>query len=417
MRAPAISQRQRQARIATAGAFAAQGLMFTVLLTHLPQFTDKYRVSDGTVTLIVLMVTVLAGAGSLLSELLANASSSRTALRGGLLVVALSGAIIGVAPDLAVFVAGFAVYGIGVGAVDAAGNMQAVAVQHQYGRSIITSFHAAWSAAAILGALYVAGGERIDIPLPGSILPAAAVVLLIVVIAGPYLLPRGADPIHDDEIPSAGPESPGPIPDDAARPGYAIAVTKGPLLFLGLAMTCFWAVDSGVSNWSALYLRDFLHAADSTAALGFALYQAMALVSRLGGDLAVRRFGAVSTVRFGAVLGTAGTLLVVAAPGPVLAIAGFGLAGLGLPVIAPLCFSAAGAAVRAARSYSTPHQEAAAVDGVVARLNVFNYFGSLLGAVVVGGVATAANLRVGFVVPVLLAAAVFGLARAFAPAH
>jgi MFS family permease len=405
---------QRRARVATAAAFAAQGLMFTILLTHLPQFTDKYDVSDGTVTLIVLTVTVLAGVGSLLSEVLAGATSSRTALRCGLLVVAAAGTVIGLASNLPVFVAGFAVYGIGVGAVDAAGNMQAVAVQHRYGRSIITSFHAAWSGAAIVGALYVAGGERVGISLAGSILPVAAVVLLIILVGGPYLLPREADPNLEPvtAIEPGAPEAAGAEPST----GFRISVTRGPLLMLGLAMTCFWAVDSGVSNWSALYLHDLLHASGSTAALGFALYQSMALVSRLAGDPTVRRFGAVTAVRTGAILGTAGTALVVAAPGPVVAIAGFGLAGLGLPVIAPLCFSAAGAAVRAEQQGASAVDEAIAVDSVVARLNVFNYLGSLVGAVLVGAVATVSNLRAGFVVPILLAGAVFFLARAFAPA-
>jgi MFS family permease len=387
--------------------------MFTILLTHLPQFTDRYHVSDGTVTLIVLTVTVLAGVGSLLSEVLAGATSSRTALRCGLLVVALAGAVIGLAPGLPVFVAGFAVYGIGVGAVDAAGNMQAVAVQHRYGRSIITSFHAAWSGAAIAGALYVAGGERIGISLAGSILPVAGIVLVIILIGGPFLLPPEAEQSLEPRVEPAVPK----ISDDTGTTGgFRISVTRGPLLMLGLAMTCFWAVDSGVSNWSALYLRDLLHASDSTAALGFALYQSMALVSRLAGDPTVRRFGAVATVRAGALVGLTGTILVVLAPGPAVAIAGFGLAGLGLPVIAPLCFSAAGAAVRAEQQGATPQDEATAVDSVVARLNVFNYLGSLVGAVLVGAVATFSDLRAGFVVPVLLAGSVFFLARAFAPA-
>lgn len=411
---------QRRARVATAAAFAAQGLMFTILLTHLPQFKERYHVSDGTVTLIVLTVTVLAGVGSLLSELLAALTSSRTALRYGLLVVACSGAVIGLAPGLAIFVVGFAIYGLGVGAVDAAGNMQAVAVQHRYGRSIITSFHAAWSGAAIVAALYVSGGERLGVSLEGSILPMAGVVLVIILIGGPHLLPKAADGSRPESVPNPEPSDPEPsspeVLDGEPSSGLGITVTRGPLLLLGLAMTCFWAVDSGVSNWSALYLHDLLRASGSTAALGFALYQAMALLSRLGGDPTVRRFGAVTTVRVGAILGTAGTLLVVLAPGPVVAIAGFGLTGLGLPVIAPLCFSAAGAAVRAERSGTAPVDEARAVDSVVARLNVFNYLGSLVGAVLVGAVATFSDLRAGFVVPVLLAGAVFFLARAFAPA-
>jgi MFS family permease len=114
-------------------------------------------------------------------------------------------------------------------------------------------------------------------------------------------------------------------------------------------------------------------------------------------------------------LGTTGALLVLFAPGPKTAIVGFALTGLGLPVVAPLCFSAASAAVRN-EPHASPREEAVAVDSVVARLNIFNYLGSLAGAVLVGLVATVTNLRVGFIVPVLLASAVFTLARAFATA-
>lgn len=374
-----------------AAAFVAQGLMFSLLLTHLPQFKDRYDASDGTVTLIVFMVTVLAGAGSLLAERVAVATSSRTALRIGLLVVAAAGALIAVASGFGLFVVGFAVYGIGVGAVDAGANIQAVAVQERYGRSIITSFHAAWSAAAIVGALYVSGGERISLSLTGSILPAAGIVLIVLLVAGPGLLETEPTTGLDDG--TVG----GLTSSDRFRQ------VRTPLLLLGLAMTAYWAVDAGISNWSSIYLHDLLDASDSTAALGYALYQATALVSRLGGDQAVRRLGAVTTVRIGAAVGAVGALVVVLAPGPAVAIVGFGVTGLGLPVVAPLCFSSAGALV------STP----ADLDRVVARLNVFNYLGSLLGAVVVGGVGTVLDLRAGFVVPVVLALAACALAPAF----
>lgn len=51
---------------------------------------------------------------------------------------------------------------------------------------------------------------------------------------------------------------------------------------------------------------------------------------------------------------------------------------------------------------------------MVARLNVLNYLGALVGAVLVV-VATVSDLRLGFVLPVLLAAALVGLAPAFDP--
>ena len=45
-----------------------------------------------------------------------------------------------------------AVYGVGLGVVDASTNMQAVALEHRYDRPILPSFHGAWTLGGILGA-------------------------------------------------------------------------------------------------------------------------------------------------------------------------------------------------------------------------------------------------------------------------
>ncbi len=54
----------RRARLAVSAAFLCQGLLFAVLLTHLPSFKDAQRIGDTVVTLVVLGVTLLAGVGS-----------------------------------------------------------------------------------------------------------------------------------------------------------------------------------------------------------------------------------------------------------------------------------------------------------------------------------------------------------------
>lgn len=389
-------EQPRRARQAVSAAFAAQGLGFAVLITHLPQLSDRYRLSDTSVTLILLLVVVLAGVGSVGSEAPARRRSSRLALRLALFGVAASLIWVTLAPTLAVALPGLAGYGLAAGGVDATANMQGVAVQHRYGRSIITSFHAWWSAAAITGALVVAGAEKLDLSLAASVLPVAAVVLMVAGIGGRRLL-AGDD--ADDADRAGG---------DDREPAGGTAPRRT-LLALGVALTCFWAVDAGISNWSALYLDDALHAG-SAAALGYAAYQATSLASRLAGDRVADRIGAVPTVRVGALAAAAGTLLVIVAPSPPVAIAGFLLTGVGLPVVAPLCFSAVSAAARAAGGGR------AAVEAGIARLNVFNYAGSLIGAAVIGGVGSLATLRAGFAVSVGLAAAVAVVAPVFATA-
>jgi MFS family permease len=183
-----------------------------------------------------------------------------------------------------------------------------------------------------------------------------------------------------------------------------LTIPMRPFLALGAAMALFFAIDFSVGNWSALYLKELLLASASTAALAVAAYQTAGLVSRLTGDFWVRRHGEVAVVRVGSAIAALGLVVVVAAQSPTVAIIGFLIVGLGAPVIAPLCFSAAG-------RLAPPDQ----TDAVIARLNLFNYAGTLVGGAIVGAVAAVSDLRIGFVLPLLFAVALFLLAPAFRP--
>jgi MFS family permease len=363
-------------------AFGAQGMLFATLITHIPQFKREYHLGDGGITIVILVVSVIAGLGSAAAEQLAHRYSSRVTLQLGLAWIAVSALGIAAAPNRPMFLLAFVLYGLGLGAVDAGTNMQAVAIQTEYGRSILTSFHAVWSAGAIGGALYVAGSERINLSLGWSIAIPAVAVLALALVEGRLLLRadlgRGSGPVQ------------------RTVPWRAV-------LLLGAAMICFYVTDAGAGSWATTYAHDVLKASDSLAPIAFAAYQATGLLSRIAGDHVVRRIGVEPTVRVGAVFGTVGLVLAIVAPGPALAIVGFGIAGIGLPVVAPLCFSACG-------TLAPGH-----ADQVVARVNVFNYAGSIVGGVAVGGIGTASSLRYGFIVPAVLALTLVLLARAFNP--
>ncbi|MCZ4553961.1 MFS transporter [Rhodococcus maanshanensis] len=375
----------RAARVSTAVGFGLQGMFLAALLTQLPQFKDRYGFDDSTIVVAVVLVSLVAAVGSVIAEYLATRTSSKTTLRAGLFVIACAGTGIAFAPSPAAFFTGFAVYGVGLGMVDAATNMQAVAIQHRYGRSILSSFHGAWSVGAIVGALYVSACSALEVSLPASIFGAALGVAAGTLLIGPRLL-------------EVGPEA------EATTSAAPLTIPMRPFLALGAAMALFFAIDFSVGNWSALYLKDLLLASASTAALAVAAYQTAGLVSRLTGDFWVRRHGEVAVVRVGSAIAALGLVVVIVAQSPTVAIIGFLIVGLGAPVIAPLCFSAAG-------RLAPPDQ----TDAVIARLNLFNYAGTLVGGAIVGAVAAVSNLRIGFVLPLLFAVALFLLAPAFRP--
>jgi MFS family permease len=366
-------------RLRVSAGFGAQGLSFATVLTHLPAYTDRWALDQTAVTLVVLAVSVAAGAGSLAASVLAGRLGSPRTLVGALVVVALAAAATVLAPTLVTFYAAFAFWGAAVGGVDAAMNMQAVAVQHRLGTSVMAGFHATWSLGGILGALWTSADAVLHLGLTPAVLVVAALVVVLALLARDPSPPPVSAPLDD-------------VPPSRVR--------WRPVLVVGAAVVAFYVVDSAVSSWSSLYLRDVLRTSTAVAALGFAAYQGTSLLSRAVGDAAVRRWGAVAIVRAAGVLGALGLLAVITAPSTAVAVAGFAVTGLGLAVVTPLAF---------ATTDRLPERER---EETIARLNLFNYLGFVLGGVLVGAVGSG-NLRMGYVVPAVGAVAVAGIATSF----
>lgn len=351
---PLVPARARTARGVVAVAFGAQGLAYAVLLQSLPGFKDRFSIDDDVVTLVVLGVCLMAALGSVVADRVARGrGGSRVVLTTGLTAVVAAVLLIAAAPGRTWFFLGFALYGLGLGLVDAGTNMQAVGVQRVYGRSILSGFYGAWSAAAVLGALFVSWYVHVGLPQQAALPMLAAPVAVVAV-----LVLRQGWRGHDAPVETA----------DHAEPAdrLASAVPAGMLpwsgiLVLGLAVVAYYVVDTALSTWSSIYLTEVVAASAALAPLGYGGYVATTLVSRLCGDLVVRRWGRVRVVRGAGILGSIGLLAVVLAPSPAVAIGGFMLTGLGLGVVAPLSFAAAG-------DLAPEH-----ADAVVARLNGFNY--------------------------------------------
>ncbi|GAA5084085.1 MFS family permease [Thermocatellispora tengchongensis] len=145
--------RDRRARLAAFGVFFVQGLTFATLLTQVAALQAKHRLSDGELSVLLLVVPLIAGAGSVLAGALAARFGSRAVLRVAQPLACLAVVLAGLAASVPALVAANVLFGLCLGSVDAGMNMQGVAVERRYARPVLTGFHAAWSAAAVLGAL------------------------------------------------------------------------------------------------------------------------------------------------------------------------------------------------------------------------------------------------------------------------
>ncbi|WP_423833715.1 MFS transporter [Streptomyces manipurensis] len=378
--------RLRRGRGALGFSFFVQGVTFALLVTRIPAIQDRYGISDGLLPVFLAAVPVLAGVASVATEHLVKRVAPSAVLRWAQPLVLLSLLGVGAGDRLWQVALALGAFGLSVGALDASMNMLGVSLQQAYGRSIMLGFHAAYSLGGILGASAAWAGAHWRLDLFVGYLPAVAVLLPLALLGSRHYVDRRGR--------AAGPGGEG---GGLGSGGFGL------LLPLCLVMACAYIGDSTVANWSAKYLQDVLGSSEQTATVPYNVYMVTTLAGRAVGDLGVRRFGAVAVVRCGALVAAGGFAVVAAAPGPGAGMLGFTLLGIGLCVIVPQTFAAAGRLFPGAS------------DTAVARLNIFNYVGFLVGSPLVGALGDAWSYRGAMLVPMLLVLVTLFHARSFGP--
>ncbi|MFF4263860.1 MFS transporter [Streptomyces virginiae] len=374
--------RLRRGRGALGFSFFVQGVAFALLVTRIPAIQDRYGISDGLLPAFLAAVPILAGASSVATEHLVKRVAPSVVLRWAQPLVLLSLLGVGAGGQMWHVAVALGAFGLSVGALDASMNMLGVSLQRAYGRSIMLGFHAAYSLGGILGASAAWAGAHWELNLFVSYLPAV-VVLLPMAFLGSRRYVDG--PAGQGEGDGKG----------LGAGGFKL------LLPLCLVMACAYIGDSTVANWSAKYLQDVLGSSEQMATVPYNVYMVTTLVGRAVGDLGVRRFGAATVVRAGTLVAAGGFAVVAAAPGAWVGMLGFTLLGIGLCVIVPQTFAAAGRLFPGAS------------DTAVARLNIFNYVGFLIGSPLVGAVGDAWSYRGAMLVPMALVLVTLLQARSF----
>lgn len=257
------------------------------------------------------------------------------------------------------------VFGGAAGLADMAMNAQGALVEKEFGRSVMSSFHGFWSFGVLAGSAVSALASHGGLDARLQFVIVALVLGAVGAATARFLL---------DE--PTGAEAPAPP---------AFALPARPVLLIGLVGLCSIFGEQAGTDWSALFIRRELGGSASTAALAVSAFAATMAVVRLVGDTVIRRLGPVRTVRVSGVCATGGALAVVLAPSLALGLVGFALLGVGVALVVPLVFAAAG------RVGPHPARSIAGVAGVA-------YGSGLVAPGIIGGIASASSLKTSFCV-------------------
>jgi sugar phosphate permease len=173
-----------------------------------------------------------------------------------------------------------------------------------------------------------------------------------------------------------------PAPVAATSP-QRTRLRKG-LLTVGVVLAFAFVVESGIENWSALFLQTEHDASPAATGLGPGMFATAMVLGRTAGQGLEALLGARGLLAFGAVVAASGLVLAATSPSIPIAVAGFFLGGAGISVGAPALFGAAGRGALEAERGSA-----------LASVTTVSYLGFLAGPPFLGAVAGAADLRVG----------------------
>ncbi len=359
-------QTQRLAVLAT---FAINGFLYASWASRVPMLQAQYGISDATFGLVL----ISASGGAFGSMPFAAYINNRYGLRPVVLATALL--YCGVVASLPYFSQPvllfglFAIMGVGFGLLDVAMNAQAVEVERAYMRPIMSSFHAGFSGAMIAGALIGSAAIWVELPFPWHLGIAAILALVLLAYAYPRLMP------------DAPPE---PTASSNAADDSAFRLPVRASWLLGFVGFCSMMSEASISDWTAKYMLDVAGSESYMAPWSLAAFSITMTIGRVFGDGFRQNYGDPLLLRGGALLALCGMILTLAYPTPLTTIAGATLVGAGLAVAVPIVFSLAG---------NIPGLSASAA---LAMVTTISYLGIFIGPAVIGFLAEAYGLRIGY---------------------
>ncbi|MFJ4540271.1 MFS transporter [Streptomyces tibetensis] len=372
----------KRSRYAVAAVFAVHGAVTGSFATRVPWIQDHAGVSAGQLGIALAFPAFGASVAMPLAGGIIHRFGSRNALRALIALWTLSLVLPSLSPNLLTLCLALFTYGATAGMTDVAMNALGVEVENRLGRSIMSGLHGMWSVGALVGsaagtlAAHLGSDARLHHAL------AAAVLTVMGVLSCQWVL--DLQPAEDEDPP----------------PRFALPPRSA--LLIGAIGFCAVFAEGASLDWSAVYLREQLETSAGLAAActtGFTLTMA---VARLAGDKVVDRFGAVRTVRASGVFAVLGGVLIVISDHPAVAMSGFALMGLGIAVVVPLCFAAAG------RSGSNPSLAIAGVATVT-------YTSGLIAPSAIGMLAQATSLMVSFCLVTALSCGLVAFAGVLRP--
>ena len=221
-------------------------------------------------------------------------------------------------------------FGTASGSLGVALNIQAVIVEKNSLKSLMSGFHGMCSLGGLTGALTVTALLAFHFSPLFSAITVSLLLIMIVCIAVPWGLRKiEQDTESDDDV-------------QAIHKTWRQRLPHPFILMIGVACFIIFMTEGAAMDWSGIYLTQHYGLKAAFAGLAYTFFAIAMTIGRFSGHRLIQYFGESRLLNCSAVSAALGLLLVSMAPYWWLVLVGYTLVGFGCSNIVPILFSRVG---------------------------------------------------------------------------
>ena len=219
-------------------------------------------------------------------------------------------------------------FGTAAGSLGVALNIQAVVVEKNSLKSLMSGFHGMASLGGLAGVLTIIALLALSI---SAVMSAFAVSLLLVIIV--FLsVPYSIKSVENTSLEASS----------KVKKSIRQRLPQPLIILIGIACFIIFMVEGAAMDWSGIYLTQQYGVNTAFAGLAYTFFAIAMTTGRFTGHYLIRYFGEKKLLTYSAICATLGLALVSIVPYWWLVLVGYTLVGTGCSNIVPIMFSRAG---------------------------------------------------------------------------
>jgi len=359
---PELLNKQR-IRLAVSLFYFGQGLAFASWASRIPIIKASLQLTEAQLGTVLLMLPVGQLMTMPISGRLVSKYGSHSVLPVGACFYLVVLCLLSFAENAWHLGGALLLFGIAGNICNISVNTQGVLAENLYRKSIMSSFHGAWSIAGFSGALIGLATLNLQLSTSTHFYMITGLLLFNVFLNKKFLV---EDTVGTSE-----------------KKSFSIKPDKL-LVSLGVIGFCSMATEGAMFDWSGVYFHDIVKAPENLTTLGYAAFMVMMATGRFIGDAVISRIGRQRTLQISGIFMFLGMMSAVVFPNLIWCTLAFMLVGLGVACNVPSVYSVAG-------THKTISSGVA-----LAMVSSVSYLGFLMGPPLIGYIAQLLSLRYSF---------------------